>query len=505
MSNSTIKKTSLNFVFGLLGQVITMLVAILVPRMFIVSFGSEVNGFINSINQLFVYVALLEAGVGAASLRALYFPVGKNDKQQINRILSATHYYYKRTGWLYLLIIFAISFLYPLAVRSSLGYLNMVSIIIVTGAGGALPYFFQAKYKLLLQAEGKNYIISNIATINQILLSFGKVILLLIGCNVITVQAIYLILNIFQTVFYCIYIKKYYRWIDVNTLPNYNAIAQKNSVLLHQISGLIFNNTDVLILTFFCNLTTVSIYTMYKFIVSIITSFLSNISGSCSFKMGQIFTDRGRFIELNDIYERVLISLSFCLYSIVYVFIMPFLRLYTDGMDADYLLKYMPILVVSAEILSQLRVPTQNIITFAGHFKETQWRSLLESAINLTVSLICVNFFGIYGVMIGTVIALGYRTNDIIIYANTKILNRSPKKTYIIIVQNLVLSIFVVSILKNIVRLDCGTYVGLISQAGIATIFCLLLYIVINVLPDKKCRTKLMGLLDTIFNKKRGL
>ena len=118
MSNSTIKKTSLNFVFGLLGQVITMLVAILVPRMFIVSFGSEVNGFINSINQLFVYVALLEAGVGAASLRALYFPVGKNDKQQINRILSATHYYYKRTGWLYLLIIFAISFLYPLAVRS---------------------------------------------------------------------------------------------------------------------------------------------------------------------------------------------------------------------------------------------------------------------------------------------------------------------------------------------------------------------------------------------------
>ena len=156
-------------------------------------------------------------------------------------------------------------------------------------------------------------------------------------------------------------------WIDVNTLPNYNAIAQKNSVLLHQISGLIFYNTDVLILTFFCNLTTVSIYTMYKFIVSIITSFLSNISGSCSFKMGQIFTDRGRFIELNDIYERVFISLSFCLYSIVYVFIMPFLRLYTDGMDADYLLKYMPILVVSAEILSQLTVYGHSTDYYDGH------------------------------------------------------------------------------------------------------------------------------------------
>lgn len=502
MANSTIKKTSLNFIFGLLGQVITMVVAILVPRLFIVSFGSEVNGFISSINQLFVYVALLEAGVGTASLRALYSPVGKDDKQQINEILSATHSYYRRTGWLYLLMILAIALIYPLAVDASFGYFNMVCIIIVTGAGGALPYFFQAKYKILLQAEGKNYIISNIATINQILLSLGKVVLLLLGCHVIAVQSIYLALNILQTVFYALYFRKKYKWLNVKAKPDYAAISQKNSVILHQISGLIFNNTDILILTFFCDLTTVSIYTMYKFIVNIISSFLSNIATSCSFKLGQIFTDRERFILFHDVYERVFITFSFCLYTIVYVFILPFLGIYTRGLDADYLLKFMPILTVLGEILSQLRVPTQNVITFAGHFKETQWRSLLESAINLTVSLVCVSIWGIYGVMIGTVAALAYRTNDIIIYANKKILERSPLKTYGIIGTNSILSILVVLALNLVLKFDGCTYFSLILQAGIVTILCLLLYTVINILPDKHCRAMFGGLLRKVTHKK---
>src|SRR5690606_25922874 len=61
---------------------------------------------------------------------------------------------------------------------------------------------------------------------------------------------------------------------------------------------------------------------------------------------------------------------------------------------------------------------------------------LAEAIINLIVSLILVNFIGLYGVLVGTIIALIYRTNDIIIYANKRILNRSPLKTYVISLTN---------------------------------------------------------------------
>ena len=87
----TTKKVEFNIIFSLLGQIITVVISIVVPRLFIVSFGSEVNGFINSLNQIFVYVALLEAGVGGASLQALYKPVSEDNRDEINGILSATH------------------------------------------------------------------------------------------------------------------------------------------------------------------------------------------------------------------------------------------------------------------------------------------------------------------------------------------------------------------------------------------------------------------------------
>lgn len=63
-----------------------------------VNYGSEANGLIASIVQIISYFALLEAGVGAASLQALYKPVAGNDRSHINSILAATSSYYKKPG-----------------------------------------------------------------------------------------------------------------------------------------------------------------------------------------------------------------------------------------------------------------------------------------------------------------------------------------------------------------------------------------------------------------------
>ena len=78
-----------------------------------------------------------------------------------------------------------------------------------------------------------------------------------------------------------------------------------------------------------------------------------------------------------------------------------------------------------------------NTINYAGHFKATSRYSLIESGINLSMSLIGVYFLGIYGVLLGTIAALAYRTNQIILYSNHKLLKRSAKKTYSIYVVNI--------------------------------------------------------------------
>ena len=46
------------------------------------------------------------------------------------------------------------------------------------------------------------------------------------------------------------------------------------------------------------------------------------------------------------------------------------------------------------------------------------------------LSFICVFKFGIYGVLFGTIAALLYRANDIILFANHRVLKRSAWPTY---------------------------------------------------------------------------
>lgn len=500
--SESIKKASYNLWFGIVGQIITTIVAIVVPRLFVVSFGSEINGFVNSINQLFVYVALLEAGVGTASLQALYIPAGEKDTKSMNAILAATHYFYKRTGVIYFLVICGLAFLYPLFITTDLKYATMVLIILLTGGGGALPYFSQAKYKILLQAEGKNYIITNINTINQILLSLGKVLFLLRGADVLQVQAIYLVLNLLQAAFYERYIHKKYKWIDLKVSPNYEAISQKNSVLIHQISSLVFNNTDVLILTFMCDLTSVSIYTMYKYVLSMLSSVLNNLTGSFTFRLGQIYGNKNKFLRWYNIYEGVHIALIYGCFTVAYLFITPFMQLYTAGMDANYVLTYMPILAISVEVFNLLRIPAGNVITFAGRFKDTQWRAVLEAIINVVVSIVGVHYCGIYGVMLGTIAALAYRTNDIIIYANKRLLERGLIHTFKYIVIDTVCSLGGIY-LFNMLGIQITNYVVLVFYAAVVAMVIVPIHLLINTLITQDLREFAMSIARRISKKIR--
>ena len=81
------KRGFYNVFFGLLGQVVSIALGVIIPRLVIVSLGSESNGLLSSVNQALVYLGLLEAGIGTATSQALYKPVAEQDTKNINHIL----------------------------------------------------------------------------------------------------------------------------------------------------------------------------------------------------------------------------------------------------------------------------------------------------------------------------------------------------------------------------------------------------------------------------------
>lgn len=462
-----------NIITSILSQAITLAMGVIIPRLVLVNLGSEANGLLSSISEVLVYVALLEAGVGAASSQALYGPIGRKDHDAINGILAATDRFYKRTGRMYLAIVLLLTFVFPLTIQTTLPRSTVMWVMLLSGLPGAIRYFFQGKFIILLNTEGKGYILTSMTTVVNTCTSFAKIGLLLAGCDVVALQVMYLFFNLAQIVFIMWYIHRNYPWLNLKVEPNTAAISQSKNALVHQVSTLVFSNTDALVLTYFCGLSAVSVYGIYTMLLGIISGVIGAFAGF-NFALGQAFhTDRGQYGKLMDVYELYNMTLTFCLYCIANIFILPFITLYTDGVDGiSYVDTYLPYLFIAVKLLGNGRSSSLMTINYAGHFKQTQYRSLLESAINIVVSLLCVWKFGIYGVLMGTIAALLYRTNDMILYANRKILGRSAWTTYRRWLLNLALFIVVTVAGKwffSFIALD--SYFRIIGWAVVTCIF----------------------------------
>ena len=303
--------------FGILAQLLTIGIGIIIPRLVLVNLGSESNGLLSSVGNILTYMSLLEAGVGTATLQALYKPCATNDQDSANSIMAATDYFYRRTGKAYLLIVIAITIVYTFAVKTDLPRLDVFIVVLLSGLSGVISYFFQGKFKIFLSAEGKTYINTNIITTVHIAASIAKALLLYTGFGVVAVQISAFTFNLIQMLFYQIYMKRHYPWLNVRVKPDFDAISQRNAVLVHQISGLIFSNTDVLLLTVFVGLKEVSVYSMYAMIYGMVKALAVVLYDSYTYALGQSYnTNKERFMKMFDAYEVLTMMITFSLYCI---------------------------------------------------------------------------------------------------------------------------------------------------------------------------------------------
>ena len=492
MSNR--KKIKWNFVSSLCSQIILIAMGLVIPRITMVGYGSEVNGLLTSVLQFIGYLTLFEAGIQAVATKALYQAMGANgdNKSEINSILAAVHINYKKTGMLYFGGLFVLSVVYPFIARcTSLDYFTVFFVVFFSGLGNVVLFFFQGKYKILLSAQGKGYLFTNVNTIISILNHVLKIILLLMECNVALVVASSFVVSLGQAVYIYLYMwkSKEYDWLDLTVTPQNEALQQNKQALIHQISYLIFSNTDVILLTLFCNLKVVSVYTIYKFVVTNLATFLIIPLNSSEFALGQLYhKDKVLFKKRIDTMEVFFSSLVFAVFAVVLYLYVPFLSLYTASVtDINYLDYSIAILFVVVELLTFMRYPMLRVISFAGHFKETLLRTIIETIINLVVSCVGVFLFGIRGVLAGTVVALLYRTFDIIVYSNKRLLARSPKKTISIYAINILIFVLI-TVCSHLVNPVIENYVDFFIIGVIATIVSIVVFFVVNLLLHKQER-----------------
>ena len=469
---NNLKKSKLNFLVSLLYQVVAIVLGLMIPRITLTGYGSESNGLLSSALQFVGYLTLFEAGIQAVASKSLYKTVGNNDQEGTNSILAAVNKNYKKIGVYYLLGLIVLSLIYPLFIdRNNLDYAIIVLVVLFSGLSNVVLFFFQGKYRILLQVEGKNYFISLMNIITNIANHGIKLVLLSLRVNIAIVVFGSFIASMIPAVIIMVYIKKKYRWIDLSVEPDFGALSQSKDAIVHQTSWLIFTSTDTLILTLFCGLKVVSVYVIYKMINDYILTFSKLPFESLSFRLGQLYNnDKERFKKYINSVELFTSNLCFILFTVTLCLTTSFVRLYTSGVhDINYVDERLAILFVVMQLLTYARHPMLSTIGYAGHFKQTLIPTIIETTINILVSIIGVIFLGIYGVLLGTISALIYRTIDVIIYSNRKLLDRSPWRTFSYYILQGVMTCSIYFLFKSL-NILIDTYFKFIAVGAILTI-----------------------------------
>lgn len=423
-----------NIVIGLTGQTFTIVSGLILPRLILLKLGEEANGLIGSVSSLLGWLALLEAGVGKSARQALYKPLAEKDREGVNGILAAVSRLYKRTGIVYAAAVIGLAWLYAAAVKSKLPPQTVRWMILLAGVPGVLSYILQGTYRIFLEAEGKAYVLDGVNSLRTIGNAVGRIAVLCMGMGLLALQSVTLAITVLQIAVIVLYMRSCYPWIDLKAKPDRAAVSNHYDVLIHQITGVLFGNTDMLLLTWLCDLHTVSVYALYAMFYTMLNNILYTVSNSVTYILGRRLQEgRQYFLMVYDLYEEGYIAISCAAVCMLKMVLFPCMKLYTGGMDAasaaSYLDFRLPILFTAVNLLAHGRVPAALTIELYGHFEQTKGRAVLEMVLNLVCSVIGIQMFGICGVLMGTAAALFYRSLDMIWYAG-RLLERSPWITW---------------------------------------------------------------------------
>ena len=492
-NDSRIKK---NLISSIIYQVVLIGLSFLLPRLYLENFGSEVNGVLSTIKQIFTYMCLLEAGVGLATTQALYKSVGEDDKKSTSRILSATNSYYIKTGFIYLLLVLVIAVVYSFLIPTGIDSTVLFFIVILNALPSLFSYFIQAKYRILMEVDGRKYVINNSETIVQLLSNFGKVLVLFLTDSLILIQLVYCVIALCQLVFLYLYAKRRYKWLDLKAEPDFKAISQKDSVLLHQVSGMVFNNTDVILISLLCDFGAASVYAIYNIFFSQMQTLITSVVSGFNFALGQMFySDREKFDKVFNVYETFYTMGTFLIYTLMAVFMLPLIQIYTGGInDANYSNVYLVLLFVIMNLLSNAKLPVNSVLEYSGKFKETKHHAIWEMVINIVVSVVAIIYIGICGAIVGTIVALIYRSIVIIRYINKEVLERSVFATLKCYLINggifvVIMLIFFVDSFSNM------KFLPLLLNGMMHSVWILVLFVAVNFMFNKEAFKTLFTLI----------
>lgn len=413
MENSRTKNSLINICTGFFGQFFQLLISFTNRVIFVHCLSQAYLGIDGLFTNVLSMLSLAELGIGSAISYALYAPLAKKDNAKVSALMHMYAKAYRIIGIIVGIIGLAcIPFLKYIISDPGNIHENITLIYLLFLFNTVISYFYSYKCTLIT-ADQKNYIISIINYAVTFSQTIVQIIILLVTKNFI----LYLVTKSIGTFLtnYLISWKanKMYPVLQEKNAPELSAHDKhdlfKNikALMISKVGDVLVNGTDNIIISATKGLGIVStgIASNYTLLINILYSILNQFLTGITASIGNL--NASEKSETKKEFFNVFNLLNYLLFSWCAI---SFIFLSTDLVRLVFGNKYVltiPIIIIMAVNFYTvgMRLAVWTYKSTLGLFDYGKYLVLLTGIINIILSIILGQKFGLFGIFLATFIS----------------------------------------------------------------------------------------------------
>lgn len=405
------KNASKNMTIELVQHIYGISVPFIQRTLMIIYLGMEYTGLGGLFSSILGVLNLAELGVGAAMLYNLYKPIAEDDESKIKKLLNLYKKYYRFTGLVILIagLIITPFLKYLIKDGTCPNDLNIYILFLMSLSSTVLTYWMYAYKASIFQAQQKNYVVTVIHMVTSVIFDISQIICIVVFKN----YYLYLGCTIARTIVINLWIayianKKYpqYRNPKERLDKNEEKAIRINikDIFLNKIGLMLSNTFDSIVISTFLGLTILAQYQNYFYIWTSIWWLTGTVFNATRAGIGNSIVCEDREKVYNDFrtFSMIVIWIIVIVCSGFANVYQPFIRVWVG--QENVLSNAIVYCLCGYFVLRFIEYFLSTYKEAAGIWHSDRFRPIVSGIANLILNLILVQFIGLYGVILSTIL-----------------------------------------------------------------------------------------------------
>ena len=398
-----------NVKYAIIGQTVGLVITFIARRVFVDVLGSEYLGLSGLFTNILSMLSLAELGLGSAITFTLYKYLAEGDQEKIKSYMLVFRKLYTIIAIVILLTGLIISPFIKFFIGTEISVNNTELIFILFLLNTVFSYLLIYKRTLII-ADQKRYLATLYRYSFFFLMSVTQIFVLYATKNIYLFLTIQILSTILENIFISLKADKLYPYIKCRVAENLDSDEKKNlrnnvgAMFSHKLGGVVVSGTDNLLISKFVGIVTVGIYSNYILIITALNSFISIIFQSVIPSIGNLNVTSNSENKIVVFNKLMFLGNWIITFSSIgfYFLVTPFIRMW---LSSFYNLSIITVGLISINFyLSGMRQPLLATRDAMGLFWKDRYKPIIESILNIIFSVILGYFWGINGIILGTII-----------------------------------------------------------------------------------------------------